>query len=115
MNTIYTEENIAVYGEFFEDQANTIPITLEGKQLRFDFYTINSDEHFTISDDQMIKIGNAYSFTIDKEITTRYTGTFYMQISIIVNGTVVKARPESSNRRESMTLTIKSSINVLNN
>lgn len=113
MKPNYTEENIAIYGKLFEDAENTIPLSLEGKQLRFDFYKTNSDMSFTIPDEHIIKIDNAYSFVIGKEVTSRYSGLFYMQISIIVNGTVVKSRPEG-NHRESVTLTIKPSINVFN-
>lgn len=113
MSINYTEENIAVSGELFADAEKTIPLTLEGKQLRFDFYKRNSDTQFTIHDEQIIKVDHTYAFVIGSDITSRYFGTFLMQISIIADNTVVKARPEG-NRRESMLLTIKPSINVFN-
>lgn len=106
MSKNYTEEEIIVSGELFEDEGKVTPIPLEDKELRFDFYKANVDIHFTIPDTQITKEGNSYSFVIGKDITSRYTGNFDVQVSIIENGRVVKA---TSTR----VLTIQPSIHVL--
>lgn len=106
MSKNYTEEEILVSGELFEDEGKVTPVPLENKELRFDFRKVNSDIHFTIPDAQITKEGHSYSFVIGKDITSRYTGNFDVQVSVIENGSVVKAT-------SARVLTIESSIHVL--
>lgn len=105
MSKNYTEEEIVVSGELFEDEGKVAPIPLEDKELRFDFRKVNYDIYFTIPDAEITKEGHSYSFVIGKDITSRYTGNYDVQVSVIENGNVVKAT-------SARVLTIQPSIHV---
>ena len=86
---IYTEENIYVSGEFYEDEEMTIPISLIDKTLCFNFIKNQTTIDFTIMDSEVEKVDNTYSFIIGSDITSKFIGTFDLQISIIENETEV--------------------------
>lgn len=88
---IYTEEKIYISGELYEDEAMTIPISLMDKTLRFDFIKEQTTISFTIMDNEITKVDNTYNFIIGDEITSKYSGKYTIQVSIIENGDVVKS------------------------
>lgn len=105
---IYNEEEIAISGALWEDEANTIPISFDGKQLIV--FIIKSDSNqkiLSITDEMITKVDNTYAFILQKDKTKDLIGNYRMQFNLIENGNVIKSIISG--------LTIKQSENVFNN
>ncbi len=103
---IYTEEDILLNGALFEDEDQTIPLTLEDKQLSIIFIkTADNSTAFTITDDMIEKQDNTFAYIMNREHTIDLAGMYKLQVNIVQNNSVVKSFANK-------TITINKSKNV---
>lgn len=89
---IYSEEDIIVSGALWEDEAQSIPIPFDNKQLVVYVIKNNVDKiELTIPDNRITKVDNTYAFTLTKEETRILKGNYGLQFNLIENGSVVKS------------------------
>lgn len=89
---IYSEEDIAVRGDLWEDEAGTIPVSFNDKELIVFLIKSNTDEIvITVNNNEIEKIENSFAFILDGKVTKTLNGNYRMQFNLIENGSIIKS------------------------